>query len=82
MNRAGINDGDLVLVRSTPHAENGDRVVALLDGESTIKKLSHASGVAVLQPDSTNEQHRPIYASSEIAIQGVVVQRLPRLIQS
>ena len=36
MNKAGINDGDLVLVRQQPNAENGQRVVALIDDESTI----------------------------------------------
>jgi len=37
MNRAGINDGDLVLIRQQETAEEGDRVVALIDDEATIK---------------------------------------------
>jgi len=78
MNRAGIDDGDLVLVKSTPHAEDGDRVVALVDGESTIKILRRQDDVAILQPASTNRQHHPIFADSELSIQGVVVSRLSK----
>ena len=36
---AGIHDGDLVVVRQQPVAENGDIVVALLDDEATVKIL-------------------------------------------
>jgi repressor LexA len=78
MDRAGILDGDLVLVRHTSKAVEGDRVVALVDGESTIKTLRLEGDVVALQPCSTNRSHYPIYATSEIIIQGVVATRLPR----
>ena len=77
MNRAGISPGDLVLVRSTAAAESGDRVVALVDGESTIKVLNVREDVVALEPRSTNPVHRTTYATSELAIQGVVVASLP-----
>lgn len=78
MNRAGIEDKDLVLVRSTSTANDGDRVVALVDGESTIKILRHDDEVVALEPASTDQKHRPIYADSELLIQGVVVSRLAK----
>ena len=78
MDRAGILDGDLVLVRNTWEASEGDRVVALVDGESTIKILRLEGDVVALQPCSTNRSHYPIYATSELIIQGVVTARLPR----
>jgi repressor LexA len=39
MSGAGIADGDVVVVRQQPIAENGDVVVASLDGETTVKRL-------------------------------------------
>jgi len=76
MDRAGIADGDLVLVRSTVEARDGDRVVALVDGEVTIKILRHGQHTVALEPKSSNPSHRPIYAASELEVQGVVVTKL------
>jgi repressor LexA len=73
MNRAGIETGDLVLVRQQPQAESGERVVALIDGEATIKEYHPAGEVVMLRPHSTNKAHKPILLSSEFQIQGVVV---------
>ena len=39
MNQNKINDGDIVLVRQQPNANNGDMVVALIDDEATIKEF-------------------------------------------
>ena len=39
MNRAGINDGDLVLVRQQAMADEGERVVALINDDATIKRF-------------------------------------------
>src|SRR5262249_32321072 len=77
MNRARvegqtIDDGDLVLVRQQERAEPGKIVVALVDGEATIKKLVKGLGYFVLQPDSTNRKHRPIIVDQEFRIQGIV----------
>src|SRR5206468_2058202 len=54
MDRAGIEDGDLVLVRQQSHAENGDGVVALIDDDATIKAFHREKGVVVLRPRSNN----------------------------
>ena len=76
MDQAGIVDGDLVLVRSCGDAADGERVVALVDGEVTIKVLRRGLGVAVLEPRSSNGRHRAIYATCDLEIQGVVVNTL------
>src|SRR3989344_5497906 len=60
MNLAGIDDGDLVLVRQQATAQNGDRVVALIDDEATIKEYRHAGNAIILQPRSSNHEHTPI----------------------
>lgn len=78
MNRAGIDDGDLVLVRQQPAADEGAKVVALINDDATIKRLHHAGDVVVLRPDSSEKKHKPIILSSEFSIQGVVVASLPR----
>ncbi len=79
MNRAGINDGDLVLVRQQSTADNGQKVVALIDDEATVKEYHNERGVVVLKPKSTNERHKPIILSDDFQIQGVVVATVPKL---
>jgi repressor LexA len=73
MNRAGINDGDLALVRQQFHADSGDRVVALIDDQATVKRFRPGSDAVILEPVSSNPVHRPIVVDHEFLIQGVVV---------
>lgn len=77
MNKSGINDGDLVLVRQQSSTSDGEKVVALINDEATIKHLHHEEGVIVLKPNSTDSSHKPIVLSDEFIIQGVVVTTLP-----
>jgi repressor LexA len=72
MNEKGIHDGNLVLVRQQPTADNGDTVVALIDGEATIKEFHRQTHAVVLKPKSTNRQHQPIILTSDFQILGVV----------
>ena len=60
MIEAGILDGDMVLVRQQPSAENGDIVVALLGEEATVKRYFKEQGRVRLQPE--NKAFEPIYA--------------------
>jgi len=77
MNKSGINDGDLVLARQQATADNGDRVIALIDDEATIKHFYRERECIVLKPSSTVKKHKPIILSDEFMIQGVVVATLP-----
>jgi repressor LexA len=70
--RQTIEDGDLVLVRQQERAESGKIVVALVDGEATVKKLVKGPGYYVLKPDSTNLKHRPIIVAQNFQVQGIV----------
>jgi repressor LexA len=72
MNRAGINEGDFVLVRKADTAEQGKRVVALVGDDATVKKLSQADGYWVLEPESTNPRHKKVIMLEDASIQGVV----------
>jgi len=69
-----IEDGDLVLVRQQERADPGKIVVALVDGEATIKKLVKGPGYYVLHPNSTNLKHRPIIVAQDFRIQGIVAR--------
>jgi repressor LexA len=73
-----IDDGDLVIVKPQPTAENGEIVVALIrdeanpEGSATLKRLYRESGRVRLQP--RNPDMAPIYVSPEhLTIQGKVV---------
>ena len=64
MLNAGILPGDLVGVHRQPTAQNGEIVVALLEDEATVKRLSRRGGEVWLLPE--NENYSPIdgrYAS-------------------
>jgi len=58
MIKAGILDGDLVIVRRQPTAENGDIVVALLGEEATIKRFFRHAHAVELRPE--NDMLEPI----------------------
>jgi len=77
MDDAGINDGDLVLIRQQQTAYNGDRVVALIDNEATIKEFYHKGNMIVLKPRSKNSKHQPIILTEDFRIQGVVESVIP-----
>ncbi len=79
MNQGGIDDGAMVLVRQQPIAGEGDRVVALIDNEATIKEYRRSNGMIVLMPRSTNQEHKPIILMSDFQVQGIVVAVLPNL---
>lgn len=72
MNKAGINDGDLVLCRASEKGETGDRVVALLGDNVTIKMYDKKDGKRILLPKSTNSSHQPIIPEEGDSVQGIV----------
>jgi repressor LexA len=49
---AGINDGDLVVVRNQDRIASGEIGVALVGGEATVKRLFHEEGTWRLQPEN------------------------------
>ena len=67
---AGIREGDLIVVRKQKTADDGQIVVALMDGEATLKRLFHKDGKIVLHPE--NRQMQDIVVEN-CEIQGVLV---------
>lgn len=74
----GIHDGDLVVVQRTNEARDGEMVVALVDGEVTLKRIyRHAPETIRLQP--ANVTMKPIFVAAEtLTVQGIVVGLLRR----
>lgn len=66
---AAILDGDLIVVRPQRTANNGEIVVAMLEGEATVKRFYKEEGRVRLQPE--NPAMEPIY-SSDVTIIGRV----------
>ena len=69
---AGIYPDDLLIVDKSLDAKHGKIVIAVLDGELTVKRLSIAGGKVHLVPE--NKKLKPIEVSelSELNIWGVV----------
>jgi repressor LexA len=52
MKGAAILEGDLVLVKPQPDADSGEIVVAMIEGEATVKRLIRKRGQLILQPEN------------------------------
>jgi len=72
MDKVGIDDGDLVLVKKQQTADSGDKVVALIGNEATIKIFKQDNKKVILEPRSSNPIHKPIYVFENLQIQGKV----------
>ena len=66
----GIKQGDLIVLRSQNYAENGDIVVALVDGKNTLKRFYKKGKKIILHPE--NQTMKDIIVN-ECEIQGVLV---------
>ncbi len=68
----GIQDGDLVVVRRAETARDGETVVAVVDGEATLKRFHRRGPLVELRP--ANAALRPLAVPAErVSIRGVLV---------
>ena len=70
----GVDDGDTILINKQNTAENGNKVVALVNGnEATLKTFYKERGHIRLQP--ANKNYKPIIIKSgqQFALQGVLL---------
>ena len=73
----GIFDGDLVIISRRERADNGEMVVANVNGEVTLKRLYKEGERVRLQP--ANSMMSPIFApAQDVSVQGVVVGLMRR----
>ena len=79
MINAGIQEGDLVLLRRQETAENGQIVACLLDGETaTLKRFRRQGGMVILQPENPAYEPRIVslqdFETGAARIVGVAVR--------
>lgn len=79
MVEAGIRDGDLALVRSQSTAENGEIVVALIEGEATLKRFYREAGQIRLQP--ANAALQPIIIADDRMEAVSIIGRLLKIVR-
>ena len=77
MTGAGIDDGDLVLIRKQEEARNGDIVVAFVEGEgNTLKRYKQYGNTVFLHPENPKYQDIPL---QDCKIQGIAVSVIKQL---
>ncbi len=73
MIEAGINDGDVVIIHEQTDADNGDIVVALVEGlEATLKRLRKRGSAIALEAANPAYETR-VYRDDQVKVQGKLV---------
>ena len=77
LDKVGFHTGDVIAIKRTPEATEGDLVVARIGQEIALKRYCRKSASVIeLQPESSNPEHKPIRIDREtedFEIVGVVV---------
>ena len=73
MRDEGILPGDLIIVHRQETAQNGQTVVALVNGEATVKTFYRKNGRIELRPENATMQPIVVTPEDELNIQGIVV---------
>lgn len=72
---AGILDGDMAIIRQQPTAESGEIVVAVINGEVTLKRYTQNNGNIVLRAENSDFQDIiiPLNKGNELQIAGKLI---------
>jgi repressor LexA len=73
MRDAGILDGDLLAIKKASEARNGQIVVARIDEEVTVKRLSKSGGRIELLPENPDFDPIQIQAGQDFSLEGIAV---------
>lgn len=76
---AGIHDGDLLIVDRALEAQNKSVVVAVVNGEFTVKRIKKQHGRVWLMPENKNYQPMEMLEGSELEVWGVVTNVIHKL---
>lgn len=81
MNKAGLDEGDLLIVDRSLTPKNNDIVIMRVDSEFTVKRFNKKGEKIFLTPDSTNPVFKPLYPSEgqEWEVIGVVTYSIKKL---
>jgi len=72
MTGAGINDGDLLIVDRSLDPKNKNVVIAVIDGELTVKRIRIRRKKIYLEPENENYSTQEISQESDFQVWGVV----------
>lgn len=78
MNDSGIESGDYILIEKNAEIKSGDKVVAIIDGMATLKRLEKKEKFAILWPESKDEKYKPIVIDQNFRLAGKVISVIPR----
>ena len=70
---AGINDGDVVVIRETTVADNGDIVVALVEGHEATLKRFRRNGAAIALEAANPAYETRVFRDDQVKVQGRLV---------
>jgi len=70
---AGINDGDVVVIRETSTADNGDIVVALVEGQEATLKRFRRKGAAIALEAANPAYETRVFRDDQVKVQGRLV---------
>ncbi len=73
-----IEEGHYLIVQKDSEIEDGDVVLAIVDGSATVKNIKREEDMVILYPQSSNPIHKPIYLdiNSNSIINGKVIKVL------
>lgn len=76
-----IQEGNYLIIQKDTDWEEGDAVVAIIDGCATVKNIKEGDDMVILYPQSSNPLHKPIYLdkNANSMINGKVIKVLPSL---
>ena len=72
MTRAGIFDGDLLIVDKGADVKQGQVVIGVVNQEPMVKRLDYVHGMPVLRSEGDGHHHRFIMEGDEFTVWGVV----------
>ncbi|MBD3329400.1 translesion error-prone DNA polymerase V autoproteolytic subunit [Candidatus Dojkabacteria bacterium] len=76
---AGILDGDILVVDRSLNAKNQDIILAIIEGEFTVKRLAKSSTGVALVPENSNYKPIKIDENSDFEVWGVVTSIIRKL---
>jgi DNA polymerase V len=82
MTGAGIFDGDLLVVDKSLNPSSGDIVIAVVDGDLTVKRLVMNGGKVTLRPENPRYKEIEFKEGQELQVWGVVTSSTKRFIKS
>lgn len=78
MINAGIEDGDIVLVKTVKEFSSGDIVLADVDGETTVKRFISEDKPPYLYLKPENPNHQIIYFTERVSLKGKIISILKK----